>query len=67
MNDSSVIVSSVRSVMVNKELSLSQALDFYPLVPYTDSKGKTQEERANKYFIMFPGGVSGPLSLAQRR
>ncbi|XP_064395384.1 prostaglandin E synthase 2-like [Halichondria panicea] len=67
VNDSTLIVSSVRSAMVNNGLSISQALDFYPLVPYTDSKGKTQEDRANKYFIMFPDGGSDSLSLAQRR
>ena len=67
VNDSSVIVSVLRTVMINNDLSLAQALDFYPMVPYTDSKGKTSQDRANKYFIMFPEGGSGGLSLAQRR
>lgn len=67
VNDSTLIVSVIHSVLVNPGLSLEQALDYYPLVPYTDSKGKTGHDRANKYFIMFPDGGSGHLSLAQRR
>ena len=67
VNDSSVIMSVLRTMMLNDDLSLAQALGFYPMVPYTDSKGKTSQDRANKYFIMSPGGGSGGLSLAQRR
>ena len=69
MHDSSLIVSILKTVMVSDgRLSLSQALDLYPEMSYTDSKGKTKTERANKYFIMFgeDGDKSG-VSLAERR
>lgn len=69
MNDSSLVISLLQTVMVNDgDLSVSQALDLYPEMSYTDGKGKTKTERANKYFIMFreKGDKTG-VSLAERR
>ena len=42
-------------------MSLPAALDLYPEMTVTDSKGKVQTERANKYFVMYgeTGGTSG--------
>ncbi len=55
--------------MVNEgKLSVSQAMELYPEMSYTDDKGKMQTERTNKYFIMLgeEGGTKG-VSLAERR
>lgn len=49
-------------------MSIPTALDLYPEMTVTDSKGKTQTERANKYFVMYgeTGDVAG-VSIDQRR
>lgn len=55
--------------MVNEgKLSVGQAMELYPEMNYTDNKGKTHTERANKYFIMLgeEGNAKG-VSLAERR
>ena len=55
--------------MVNDgKLSVGQAMELYPEMSYTDDKGKTHTERANKYFIMLgeEGNTKG-VSLAERR
>ena len=55
--------------MVNEgKLSVAHTMDLYPEMSYTDNKGKTQTERANKYFIMLgkEGDAKG-TSLAERR
>ena len=49
-------------------LSISEALDLYPEMNYTDSKGKEQTERANKYFIMYgEAGTTAGVSIDERR
>ena len=55
--------------MVHKgEISVGQAVDLYPEMTYTDSKGKMHTERANKYFIMLgEDGDTKGISLAERR
>ena len=69
MNDSSLLISVLRTCMLNEgQLSVAKAMDLYPEMSYTDDKGKNQTERANKYFIML--GEDGPtkgVSLAERR
>ena len=69
MNDSSLLISVLRTCMLNGgELSVSQAVDLYPEMTYTDGKGKTHTERANKYFIMLgEDGDTKGISLAERR
>ncbi len=50
------------------QTTVPAALDLYPEVSYTDAKGKSQTERANKYFVMF--GYEGEgigTTIAQRR
>lgn len=68
MNGSSLIVSVVRTCMLNKELSLSQCLDLYPEISTTDSKGKPLMERANQYFVMLQDAAcTDEMSLAEKR
>ena len=43
-------------------------MELYPEMSFTDDKGKTHTERANKYFIMLgEDGDTKGLSLAERR
>lgn len=50
------------------KLSVKEAMELYPEMSYTDSKGKTLTERANKYFIMLgEDGSTKGISLAERR
>lgn len=54
--------------MLNLDLSLTQSLDLYPEMVYTDAKGKPHTERANQYFVMLPdSGVTDDMSLAEIR
>ena len=46
------MISVLRSSAVLKS-PLSQSLDMYPEVSFTDDKGREQTERANKYFILY--------------
>ena len=69
MNDSSLLISVLRTCMVNEgKLNVGQAMELYPEMSYTDGKGKTHTERANRYFIMLgeEGNAKG-VSLAERR
>ena len=43
-------------------------MDLYPEMSFTDDKGKTHTERANRYFIMLgEDGDTKGVSLAERR
>ena len=55
--------------MVNEgKLSVGQAIELYPEMNFTNDKGKTHTERANKYFIMLgEDGDTKGVSLAERR
>lgn len=46
------MISVLKSSTVLKS-PVSQSLDMYPEVSFTDDKGHEQAERANKYFIMY--------------
>lgn len=54
--------------MLTGQRSIPAILQCYPEVTHTDAKGKTQSERANKYFIMFgeEGDKTG-TSIGERR
>ena len=51
INDSSVIVSALRSLLLGHD-SLEQILVYYPEMKMQDSEGKEIVEFANRYFIM---------------
>ena len=69
INDSSLLISVLQTFIMNRgRESLSQTLDLYPEMTYTDGKGKEKLERCNKYFIMFgEKGEKEGVSLAERR
>uniref|UniRef100_A0A3B4ULH2 Prostaglandin E synthase 2 n=2 Tax=Seriola dumerili TaxID=41447 RepID=A0A3B4ULH2_SERDU len=52
LNDSSVIISSLRSFLVNKEKSVSDIIRCYPEMKSVNDSGKQVTEYANKYWLM---------------
>jgi len=54
LNDSSMIISSLYSYLIDPSKGLSEYLAMYPQIQYIDSDGKTvSTDMSNKYFIMF--------------
>jgi len=58
VNDSSVIVSVLRSHAIQPEKSLTELLEAYPAVEVTNEKGKPVTEFQNRYRIMYGHDVS---------
>lgn len=52
INDSSVIISALQSLMVGQD-SIQQILVYYPEITTKGADGKEQTEYANRYFIMY--------------
>lgn len=53
VNDSSVIVSSLFSLLVDPDTKLDNVMDCYPAIRFIDEDGKEKEEIQNKYFLMY--------------
>ena len=67
VNDSSLVISVLRTCTITGK-DISEVMALYPEMSYTDAKGKTQLERANKYFIMFgEAGETGGASIGESR
>ncbi|XP_034728799.1 prostaglandin E synthase 2 [Etheostoma cragini] len=52
LNDSSVIISSLKTYLVNKERSMSEILHCYPEMKSVNERGKEVTEYNNKYWVM---------------
>ncbi|XP_015224766.1 PREDICTED: prostaglandin E synthase 2-like [Cyprinodon variegatus] len=52
LNDSSVIISSLRTLMLSKEKSLSDIIRCYPEMKAVNDRGKEVTEYNNKYWLM---------------
>ncbi|XP_078107599.1 prostaglandin E synthase 2 isoform X2 [Sander vitreus] len=52
LNDSSVIISSIQTYLINKERSLSEILHCYPEMKSVNERGKEVTEYSNKYWVM---------------
>ncbi|XP_074527488.1 prostaglandin E synthase 2 [Halichoeres trimaculatus] len=52
LNDSSVIISSLKTYLISKEKSVSQILSCYPEVKSKNDSGKEVTEYFNKYWVM---------------
>lgn len=59
INDSSVIISALRSLMLGRD-SLEQILNYYPEMTIQGSDGKEKTEYANQYFIMYRESLDKP-------
>nr|XP_020450766.1 prostaglandin E synthase 2 [Monopterus albus] len=52
LNDSSVIISALRTYSINKEKSMSEIVRSYPEVKFVNERGKEVTEYNNKYWLM---------------
>lgn len=53
LNDSSMIISSLQSYLMDRDQSLLNIVKFYPVVEYNEENGKKSSEIMNRYFLMF--------------
>ncbi len=67
INDSSLLISVLRSSKLLMDESVTAVLDMYPEMKYTNEKGKDTFERANKYFIMYGEDATDGKDVGQRR
>ncbi|XP_018421002.1 PREDICTED: prostaglandin E synthase 2 isoform X1 [Nanorana parkeri] len=52
LNDSSVIISAVKSFLISKKKSLEEIVSYYPGIQSTNEKGKEVTEYQNRYWLM---------------
>ncbi|KAM6984675.1 prostaglandin E synthase 2-like [Aplochiton taeniatus] len=52
LNESSVIISAMKTCMIDKERSLSEVVEYFPRLPSTNSMGQEVMEYTNKYWVM---------------
>ncbi|XP_068577189.1 prostaglandin E synthase 2 [Cebidichthys violaceus] len=52
LNDSSVIISSLKTYLINKDKSVSDILRCYPEMKSVNDRGKEVTEYSNKYWVM---------------
>nr|XP_018915501.1 PREDICTED: prostaglandin E synthase 2 [Bemisia tabaci] len=52
LNDSSMIISALRTLMLDKNANLSDIVNFYPSIKFKDLDGKVKSDVMNKYFVM---------------
>ncbi|KAM9324326.1 prostaglandin E synthase 2 [Gastrophryne carolinensis] len=52
MNDSSVIISAMKSFLISKDKSLEEIVAYYPAIKVTDENGKEVMEYQNRYWLM---------------
>ncbi|XP_060927580.1 prostaglandin E synthase 2, partial [Limanda limanda] len=52
VNDSTVIISAIRTYLINQEKSMSEILGFYPEMKSKNDSGKEVTEFLNKYWLM---------------
>ncbi|KAE8291751.1 Prostaglandin E synthase 2 [Larimichthys crocea] len=52
LNDSSVIISALKTYLINKEKSMSEILRCYPELKSVNERGKEVTEYSNKYWLM---------------
>ncbi|KAF7205332.1 prostaglandin E synthase 2 isoform X4 [Nothobranchius furzeri] len=61
LNDSSVIISSIRTFMTNKEKKMSDIVRCYPEMKSLNERGKEVMEYNNKYWLMLSEAETGAL------
>ncbi|KAG5281520.1 hypothetical protein AALO_G00073170 [Alosa alosa] len=61
LNDSSVIISSLKTFLVSREKTIPQILECYPEMTTRNDSGKEVVEFNNKYWIMVTGGEEETL------
>lgn len=57
LNDSSVIISVLRSYLYDDTTNLTDVVKFYPNIAYLDDDGKIKKEVMNRYHVMYQGDL----------
>lgn len=57
LNDSSMIISALTSFLHNKDSSVKEVVQYYPVIEYDDADGKHKTEIMNRYFLMYKEAV----------
>lgn len=52
LNDSSMIISALKSYLQDRTTGLKDIVDFYPNIAYNDDQGNPKVEIFNRYFLM---------------
>ncbi|XP_063792577.1 prostaglandin E synthase 2 [Pseudophryne corroboree] len=52
LNDSSVIISAIKTFLISKRKSLEEIVSYYPAIKVTNEKGKEAVEYQNRYWLM---------------
>lgn len=52
LNDSSVIISSIKTFLVSRRKSLEEIVSYYPAITATNDQGKEVTEYQNRYWLM---------------
>lgn len=52
LNDSTMIISALKSYLLDKRVGLQNIVDFYPNIAYHDDQGERKVEIFNRYFLM---------------
>lgn len=53
LTDSSMIISSLASYLLNTDQDIGQLVNYYPSISFIDDNGKQKTDVINKYFLMF--------------
>ncbi|KAM8885880.1 prostaglandin E synthase 2 [Spinachia spinachia] len=61
LNDSSVIISSLKTYLISKDKSVSDILRCYPEMKAVNGRGKEVTEYGNKYWVMLDQGEAAAL------
>ncbi|TNN52420.1 Prostaglandin E synthase 2 [Liparis tanakae] len=61
LNDSSVIISSLKTYLISRDKSVSDILRCYPEMKSVNDRGKEVTEYANKYWVMLGEGEAAAL------
>uniref|UniRef100_G3PPH8 Prostaglandin E synthase 2 n=1 Tax=Gasterosteus aculeatus aculeatus TaxID=481459 RepID=G3PPH8_GASAC len=61
LNDSSVIISSLKTYLISKDKSMSDILRCYPEMKSVNDRGKEVTEYSNKYWVMLDQGEAAAL------
>lgn len=57
LNDSSMIVSALKTYLFNQNISLEEIVNYYPMIEFKEKEGKVKSDVLNKYFLMFQDNV----------
>ncbi|XP_075041229.1 prostaglandin E synthase 2 [Mixophyes fleayi] len=52
LNDSSVIISAIKTFLISKKKNLEEIVSYYPAMKVTNEKGKETTEYQNRYWLM---------------